>query len=37
MSDSEYPQMKTLETRSCILRPASLDDVEDFLTVIKIK
>ncbi|HBG0960646.1 TPA: GNAT family N-acetyltransferase, partial [Clostridioides difficile] len=37
MSDSEYPQMKTLETRNCILRPASLDDVEDFFDCYKNK
>ncbi|MCC0632928.1 GNAT family N-acetyltransferase [Clostridioides sp. ZZV15-6388] len=37
MSDSEYPQMKTLETRNCILRPASLNDTEDFFDCYKNK
>lgn len=35
MHDSKYPQMKILETKRCILRPATLDDAFDLFQYYK--
>lgn len=35
MQDSNYPQMKILETESCILRPVTINDVKDLFEYYK--